>query len=103
MLDGELCSPARCIIFYWWATHLIKNLSLKLTFPLPFFWRSAPIASALKDYYAWGFLEVSTDILNQLLLNPGGGFTSKTAARHSFSEVKRLLRGRFGSETLKNI
>jgi hypothetical protein len=36
------------------------------------------------------------------LLDPGGGFTSETAARR-FSEVKRPLRNRFGSETATNL
>jgi hypothetical protein len=38
-----------------------------------------PIASALKNYYVYSFLEAPTVFLP--LLHPGGGLTSETAAR----------------------
>jgi hypothetical protein len=40
---------------------------------------TTPIVFALKNYYRQSFLEVPTDILNHLLLDPGGGFRSETA------------------------
>jgi hypothetical protein len=52
-----------------------------------------PIVSALKNYHAWGFLGVPTEILNHfwiqvavLLLKPPphGGFRSETVATQPF-------------------
>jgi hypothetical protein len=37
------------------------------------------------------------------LQGPGGRFTFETAAHRFVSEVKRPLRSRFGSETVKNL
>jgi hypothetical protein len=49
------------------------------------------IVSALKNHYAWGFLEVPTDILNHFLIQ---------VAVTVVSLLKRPLRNRLGSETV---
>jgi hypothetical protein len=52
---------------------------------------TTPVVSALKKYYIWSFLEVPADFLNHFWIEV------------VFSEVKRPLRNRFGSETVTNL
>jgi hypothetical protein len=52
---------------------------------------TTPIATALKNYYRYSFLEVPTDLLKHFWIQV------------AVSEVKRSLRNRFGSETVTNL